>query len=497
MDHKQVYKSYQEKISALRYAIWLIHWDFATEKPKGGFEFAIEQLATLNAEIYKIRNCEERIEAIEALYLSDIDDVFKRELYLEKKSIDQMKKIPQDEYLAYQKLISGADNVWAEAKEKKDFSMFKPTLDEIVSYNRKMIKYLESDELKGYDVLLDMYEEGMTVKDYDHFFNTLSEKLVPFVLEKAKIKQHHPKILTKGTFDVELQKKYNHSLPEYMNYDMNHGVIKESIHPFTSGYVSSDVRITTAYRPHLMESAIFSTIHEMGHAIYEQQINPDYQGTALGAGASMGIHESQSRLYENMLGRSRAFWEVNYPNLQKTFKKELKHVSLDEFYAYINRVECGFIRTEADELTYSLHVMVRYEIEKELFNGTLETKDLPKKWNELYKKYLGVKVKNDQEGILQDIHWAGGSFGYFPTYALGSAYAAQIYHAMKRDIPIEHALRNSQMKDINAWLKEKIHTFGSLKTPKELMIHATKEPFNPNYFINYLIEKYSKLIQTQ
>lgn len=492
---KQVYEQFKKQISAYNYALWLLSWDDETEAPRASKAYRTQQLEVLYDHVYKLQMDEKRLEAIDALAKEILEDPFKREIALEKKSIDQLRKIPKDEYIAYQILTSKSGQIWADARKNNDFEAFLPTLEEIITYQKKIIKYLETDTLKGYDVLLDMYEENMGVKEYDMFFNTLNEKLVPFVLEKSKVKQKLPKKLLNGPFAIDKQRVFNHKLAEIMAYDMEKGVIKESVHPFTSGAVSVDTRITTAYHEQLIDSAIFSTIHEMGHGIYEQQVNPLFDGSILAGGTSMGIHESQSRMYENMIGRSKAFWDKQYPILQELFPKELKNVTAHDFYLFVNKVKRDFIRIEADELTYSLHIMVRYEIEKELFNGKLQPKDLPKTWNKRYKKYLGLTVKNDAQGVLQDIHWSMGSFGYFPTYALGSAYAAQIYAEMDKEIDVDELIRNNEITKINQWLKEHIHQFGKLKTPKELMLIATKKPFDPNYYVDYLINKYTKIFK--
>ncbi|MGI6360410.1 MAG: carboxypeptidase M32 [Acholeplasmatales bacterium] len=491
---KEKYLSFRKKINAYSYALWLLSWDAETESPSEAHNYRVRQMEVLHKENYRLLMSKERIETIEALLKEEkLDALFKRELELEKKSIDRIKKIPEEEYLKYQTLIQESMVVWKKAKEESNFKIFEDTLDEIITYNKKLIKYLETDTLKGYNVLLDMYEENMTIRDYDMFFNTLNKELVPFVLEVAKNKRRHPKVLTHGNFDKDLQRKFNRDLAGIFNYDLNKGVIKESVHPFTSGLVSVDTRITTAYHNNI-DSAIFSTIHEMGHAIYEQQVNHEFDGTALSGGVSMGIHESQSRFYENIIGRGYAFWETHYSKLREYFPV-LKRVSLEEFYAYINRVKCDFIRIDSDELTYSLHIMVRYEIEKQIFNGNLKTKDIPKLWNKLYKEYLGVNVKKDSLGALQDIHWSMGSFGYFPTYALGSAIAAQLYYEMEKDFNVKLAIKEGKISKINDWLKEKIHKYGRLHTPKELLMIATKEPFNPKYYIRYLKEKFRDLYE--
>lgn len=490
---KEVYLAFQKKINAYNYALWLLSWDAETESPKEALKYRLKQIKVLNQERYNLIMDEQRIEAIDALSKMDLEGHFKREIELEKRQLDRTRKIPKEAYLAHQLLLSESKVIWHEAKVKDDFTLFAPTLEKIINYNKDVIKYLETDTLKGYDVLLDMYEESMTMKDYDAFFNTLNHELVPFVLKVSKERRHLPRHLTHGDFDVDLQRKFTFDLAPIFGYDLNKGVIKESVHPFTSGLVSVDTRITTAFKKDL-DSAIFSTIHEMGHGIYEQQVNPDFDGSVLAGGVSMGIHESQSRFYENMIGRSYAFWETHYAKLQAYFPK-LKRVSLDAFYAYINRVKCDYIRTESDELTYSLHIMVRYEIEKQIYEHNLKTKDIPKLWNKLYKDYLGITVKKDSLGVLQDIHWAMGAFGYFPTYALGSAIAAQLYYEMEKDFSICLAIKDNNIQQINQWMKEHIHQHGRLYTPKELLMMATNEPFNPKYFVRYLKDKFRELYE--
>ena len=493
MNHLETYLAFRKKKQAYQYAMWLISWDQETEAPKNAIDYRSQQIEVLSTLAYEVETDPSRIEAIDALSQDQsLEDTLKREIYLVKKELDNIRKIPKKAFIEFQVLLSQAGQIWAEARKNNDFEGFLPTLEKVIGFQKTMVKYLETDTLKGYDVLLDMYEPGMKTTDYDQFFDTLREKLVPFAKSAAKVKQTFPRALKKP-FDTEKQKAFNQYLTGVFNYNMDQGVLKESAHPFTSGVASVDTRITTAYKPDL-RSAIFSTIHEMGHAIYEQQVNPLYDETELKGGISMGIHESQSRLYENMIARSASFWMTHYEKLQDTFKKELKQVSLDDFIRYVNEVKLDFIRVEADELTYSLHIMVRYDIEKQLFNGKLKAKDLPKTWNKLYKSYLGIKPKTDQVGVLQDIHWSLGSFGYFPTYALGSAISAQLYHAMSKSIDIDQAIRQNEIKKLNEWLKTNIHQYGKLLEPKDLVFKATGEAFNPNYYVDYLIKKYEHIL---
>lgn len=496
MNHLEIYLNARKQKLAYQYAMWLLSWDVETETPEGALEYRSQQIEVLSGLAYDVEMANDRIEAIDylSIHSTDLTEDLKVEIKRVKKELDQLRKIPKQEYIDFQVLLSQAGHIWSNAKKNNDFAAYLPTLEKVIDYQKRLVKYLETDQIKGYDVLLDMYEPGMTVEDYDHFFNTLKTDLVPFALKASKVPQKISRKLTKGHFSKAKQIEFNTYLLDVFKYDLKKGVLKQSAHPFTSGVASVDTRITTAYHEDDVRSAIFSTIHEMGHAIYEQQVKPEYDYTELKGGVSMGIHESQSRFYENMIGRSEAFWDTHYPKLVEVFSKELKGVTQAEFMKYINQVKRDFIRVEADELTYSLHVMVRYEIEKMLFNGKLKAKDLPKVWNRLYRQYLGLNPKTDTEGVLQDIHWAFGSFGYFPTYALGSAISAQIYHRMNQDFDIETVVKNGEIEKINAWLKANIHQFGKSIEPKDLILKATQEPFNPNYYVNYLKEKYSKLL---
>ncbi|MFA7127073.1 MAG: carboxypeptidase M32, partial [Bacilli bacterium] len=407
--------------------------------------------------------------------------------------IDKTRKIPMDQYVAFQILLSKSQTIWADAKKKNNFELFKPTLQKIISFLKDYIRYLETDDCKGYNILLDEYEPGMTINDYDQFFNELKTRLVPFVKKVIAKAANDESFLSGKTFDVDGQKQFCSYLQDVLCFDRSHGLMKESEHPFTTGSGSTDVRFTNHYYPKNLQSALFSAIHEMGHALYEQQCDSKYDGTFSTGGASLSLHESQSRFYENILGRSKAFWEQHYSVLQRQFSKELQDVSLDEFYRTINQVKASFIRTEADELTYSLHIMLRYDLEKAIFVEGLSIDDLQDKWNDLFFEYFGLVVPSVKEGLLQDIHWAGGMFGYFPTYALGSAYSAQIFHYMKKDLDFEGVIASGNTKAINEWLKTKIHQFASSRYPKDIIRQAIGEDFDVSYYIDYLISKYSCL----
>lgn len=491
----KTYVETRKKLKAYEYAMWLMSWDQETEAPKGSIPYFSKQFQVLAEEAYNIESSKDYIEAIDYLFehLEDMTDAdLKVEIRKTHKGLQLIKKAPKDELIEFQVLTANGSHIWAQAKEQNNFDMYAPTLEKIIYFTKKFVKYLETDDLKGYDILLDRFEEGFGIKEYDFFFNRLREELVPFVLEVTKKdnQKRFSKKLTKGHFPIDQQRAFSHYLMDVFHYDQNHGLLKESAHPFTSGVSSVDTRITTHYHEDMIASSIFSTIHEMGHGIYELQNNPKFDDTTLHGGASLGIHESQSRMYENMIGRSYEFWQVHYPKLVELFPKQLKGIELDEFYQYINQAKRSLIRIEADELTYSLHVMVRYEIEKQLINGKLKVRDLPKKWKSLMSQYVGIRPVTDKEGVLQDIHWSGGAIGYFPTYALGSAYAAQIYASMDHEIDVKKAIKDNQIELINAWLKDKIHQYAGSKTPKEILFHATGQSFDPNYYIEYLKDKF-------
>ena len=488
------YKDYRSKMQALGYASYIISWDSETEAPVGCLEERSKQIGVLSEMSYSLERSNEYIECVKALYdnLDSLDEVLKVEIKRVYKNLMKSLKVPMEELVEYSVLMSKSHSIWADAKVNNDFSKFAPTLSEIIKFMKRYVKYLETENLFGYNVLLDEYEEGMTKDLYDQFFNKLKEEVVPLVLKIKEVKKEDSKILGK-LYDINKQKEFADYIMDVMCFDKTRGLIKESEHPFTSGYGTTDVRITTHYYEDLLISSIFSCIHELGHATYEQQCNPLLDSTLVGGGASMAMHESQSRFYENIVGRSYEFWVRHYPKLKSIFSEELKDVTLDEFYKHINNVECSLIRTEADELTYPLHIMVRYEIEKLIIESDVDVYELPKIWNKLYKEYLGIDVPTDKEGILQDVHWAGGSFGYFPTYALGSAYGAQMLDSMKKDLDFEKEIGKENLLAINQWLQEKVHTFGSTKTPDELMKISTGKSFDASYYVEYLKNKFSKI----
>ena len=490
----EIYQNTTKKINAFNYALYLISWDSETEAPIGCLEERSNQIGQLVEMLLEVSHSESYIEALKYLveHQEELDEITKKSVIKSYEDLEKELKVPTNELVEYEVLLSVANSTWLEAKQKNDYEIFRPTLEKIIEFQKKYIKYLETPSLKGYNVLLNDYEKGFTSKEYDLFFNALKKELVPFVKEILNQKPIDSDFVTKH-YPIDGQKRIAKYLMDVMNFDRNYGLVKESEHPFTSGYGTTDVRVTTHYYENLLTSSIFSMIHELGHGTYERQCGKEFDNTSLSGGTTLAMHESQSRFYENIIGRSYSFWKTHYTVLQNEFSEQLKDISLEKFYQAINKVENSLIRTEADELTYSLHIMVRYDIEKAIFENEAQICDLRELWNKLYKEYLGIDVPSDSEGILQDIHWAGGSFGYFPTYALGSAYAAQLYNQMKKEINVEDAFGEQTLKTVNNWLKEKVHKYAGSKLPKEILLLVTGEEFNPKYYIEYLKEKYTKI----
>jgi len=494
MEEMKIFREMLKKQKAYHYVLNVASWDSNTEAPRGSFTRRAEMLGVISGELFAFSTSVEYQNVVNKLFkgIDHLDNISQREIRKAKKDLDKIVKIPKKEYVEYNKLIYLSQKVWEDAKENSDYGSFKGNLEKIVELTKKFVGYYDSESLP-YNVLLDGFEEGMSMREYDEFFDVLKKDLVPFVkdiLDSGKLL--NDAFILKN-FPIDKQKIFAEYLTDVFCFDRDRGLMKESVHPFTWNTHSGDVRFTTRYLEDFMFSSIFAAIHELGHATYEQQVDSKWDDTRLNGGTSMGIHESQSRFYENIIGRSKEFWIVHYPKLQELFPEQLKDVSLDDFYRGVNKVEASYIRVEADELTYPMHIMIRYEIERMLFSNEINVEDLPKVWNEKMVEYLGIKPKNDEEGVLQDVHWSAGLFGYFPTYALGSAFAAQIYYTMKNEIDMESLIKANDIKTINNWLKEKIHKFGSSKSPRELLIEVTKEDFNPKYYITFLKDKYSSL----
>ncbi|MDR1559780.1 MAG: carboxypeptidase M32 [Clostridiales bacterium] len=487
------FKAYTDRFNAIHQALNLFSWDMAVGAPKGGTESRAKYVGILSAEEFSMRVSDEMKGFLDALepYGESLDEITKAMLRICRRYYYAYKKIPVEEMREYSELLPRAEAVWEKAREENDFASFAPILDRIIRYQKKFVEY-RGYEGHPYNTLLDDYEPGMTVEKLDVFFNRMKEVIVPLLKRIAASDGRQDKTgFVNRLVPVDKQRAVAGLLMKTVGFDLNRGMLKESAHPFTNDFGKNDVRITTHYHENAFLSSFYSVLHECGHAIYEQNKMDTIADTILDTGISMGVHESQSRFYENIIGRSEAFWEYIYNGLMEILGDDFKDVSARQFYEAANVAKPSLIRIEADELTYCLHIMVRYEIEKQLFSGDFDVNELPGVWNAKMREYLGVEPAADSAGILQDIHWSDGSFGYFPSYAIGNAYAAQILHVMRRDIPVENCVRNGDFKRIQEWLTEKIHRFGSLKTPSELMEELCGETLNAEYYAEYLTEKFS------
>ncbi len=489
-------KEHIKTITYLVQAESLISWDMQTGIPPKAIEGRIEVIGYLYSEIIRLMTLPKVGEWMD--YFSDKMDKLsfndKKIIENTKRTYDEFVKIPADRNKEYQMLCQTSEAFWKDAKKNNDYEGFKVYLGKIIEFTKEFAGYI-GYEGNIYNKCLDDYERGLTVERTDKVFKELRDGIVELL---EKIKASKVKVddsFFKKHFPTKDQDEFGKFVLEKLGYDFQAGRLDTTVHPFTTNFGNKDVRITTNYDENDFTSAFFSNIHEGGHGIYEQNSADELEYTGVSGGASMGIHESQSRYYENILGRSKEFWTYFYPEVQKRFS-QFEGVSIEEFYKGINKVQPSLIRTDADELTYSIHIIIRYELEKALLNNEITVDELPKLWNEKYKEYLGVEPKNDSEGVLQDTHWGSGLIGYFPSYALGNLYGAQFLNKMKQEIKTyDEEVRNGNFQVIKEWLTDNIYKFGALYTPSELIVKVTGEELNPKYFLEYLNKKYGEIYE--
>lgn len=483
----------QRKQAAYEHAMGVLYYDGATAAPSGSAANRGETMAVLSEASYQLGTSQETIELVEFLYAhnDELTQRQKRVVELMRRGLQELRCIPQDEYAAAAKLMAESSAAWHEAKPKSDFSIFAPYLEKVLETKKRFARYVKP-EMDPYDSYLDSYEPGLTREKCDAFFAALRARVVPLLKRVQAAKQVDASFLT-GDFPLDKQRELSDALMEILRIDRSHCAIGETEHPFTTNFTKQDVRITTHYYPDNAVSSMYSVIHEGGHALYELHTSDEDLHNGLGCGISMGVHESQSRFYENLIGRSRGFVSFLAPRLRALFPQQLGGVSDEALYRAVNRCEASFVRTEADELTYSLHIMVRYELEKKLFAGELSVADIPAQWNKLYREYLGVEPSCDREGCLQDSHWSGGGFGYFPSYALGSAYGAQMLAKMRETVDVDACERTGELQPVNDWLCEHIWQYGRLYKPDELLERVFGAPFDPKYYLDYLEAKFTEI----
>ena len=485
-------KNWEFRRSAYEMALSVINYDKMTVAPVAGADYRDARTAYLSGELFEISVNPAIIDVLKDLMNdpeTDAETMRKCECYY--RDIMKVVSVPKDEYVANAELSNASYNAWLKGKTEGNYEIFEPYLKKMIEETRKTVSYRNSDKTI-YDELLNDYQPGMNIEKFDRFFDQVEERLVPLIKKVFAAKPVDTSFLTKE-YPIDQQRVFMKHLMKYLGYDADWCYLGETEHPFSDSVCANDSRTTTRYILNNISSAAFSTVHEVGHAYYGHQIDPAYDGTVLGTGMASGIHESQSRLLENYLARSLPFWKTLYPVLQELFPEQLGNVTIEQYVDSLNASFPSLIRTEADELTYPIHIMIRYKLEKGLFNGTISTEGLDRKWNEMYKKYLGICADNPSEGILQDVHWAEGLYGYFPTYALGSAFSAQFYAKMRRDIDVDKAMEEGNFKLITDWLKENVHRYGNRYDAEDVLEMATGEKFNPEYYFRYLEEKYTKL----
>ena len=482
----------REAIRALNMAGTLIHWDAAISGvPEKSLPARGAAAGWLGGEAFSRFTAEDTLEAIETLegvldQLNERERAMTRELGREYRKV---KAVPQKEMQEFQTLTAQSEPIWEKAREKNDFSMIQPYYEKIFDFQRRLCDWYGYQE-HPYDALLDDYEKGASAKMLDGFFALLREKIAPLVKMIGQSGKKPREI--KGSFPLARQRELTPFLYNFVGYDVTRGKVGEVEHPFCTTVTRNDVRITTKYHQDDLLSSLFSVIHESGHALYEQNMDEALEEYGLADCASMGMHESQSRLFENMIGRSREFAGVLLPKLRELFDG-FDDWDEEGLYRAVNIARPSLIRIESDELTYCLHIMVRYELEKMLLTGAAKVCDLPGLWADKYEELLGVRPPNDAKGVLQDVHWSMGAVGYFPSYAVGNAYAAQIMRAMRKTVDVDGAAGRGDLAPVAAWLRENIHSPAALYRPDELLRRATGEPFNPAYYAEYLTDKFTAL----
>jgi carboxypeptidase Taq len=492
------------EIQRINSAAALLSWDQETYMPAGGGEARAEQISTLQGIAHQ-KLISPEIDRLLATWVDpetgeirdspgETWDEPSRSLLREVwRDYSRAKKLPSDFVMKLSRECSLAQQVWTEAKDNQSFSQFLPNLRTVLSLKREEAEYLGYKD-SPYNALLDVYEPDSTITALRPLFAQIKGRLVPLL---KKIQQSSVQIddgMLFHTFDQARQMEFGRMVLIAMGYDFERGRLDLSAHPFTTSFHPTDVRVTTRVHEHDLQSCLFSCIHEGGHGLYDQGLDPRYFGTPLGDSVSLGIHESQSRMWENCVGRSRPFWRFFYPMLQQTFHHQLRALDGEQFYAAINRVKPSLIRVEADELTYNLHIMLRFEIEQDLIEGRTRPEDLPGIWNQKMEEYLGVAPSNDAEGVLQDVHWSFGAFGYFPTYTLGNLYSVQFYEQAKLEIPhLEDEIAAGQLMVLQRWLEQKIHRWGRMFTPDHLSRRVTGKSLDPEPFLTYVEKKYGEL----
>ncbi len=482
-----------EEISRLKGVMSIIQWDQEVTMPTGAAEARADQISALAGVIHERMTDMILGESLDELSArkNEFGAIERCNIEEARREFDLMTKIPRQLIQAIAALSSRGHAIWVQARKENRFADFAPVIQEFIKLKREWAACAYPDS-SAYDANIALFERGTTAAEIAVIFDQLKEALIPFIQEL----EHHtyqPDVsFLQGYFPVEGQAALARKISGDIGFQFDKGRMDVSVHPFCGGSHPTDVRITTRYNENDFIESLYAVIHETGHALYEQGRMPDASDLPVSESLTMGIHESQSLFWERMIARSKEFCTHYFETICKTFPGSLQRATVDTFYQAINACRPGFIRVEADELTYPLHVILRFEIEKDLFEGSLSVDDLPEAWNEKMKKYLGIIPPTDTVGVLQDSHWSSGAFGYFPSYTLGAIYACQFYNALREELPdTDKNIETGHFVPIKNWLNQKIHRQGRLYTPQELVLRITGEPLNPQHLIHYLKSKYS------
>ncbi|WP_090330505.1 carboxypeptidase M32 [Nitrosomonas sp. Nm51] len=484
-----------EEISHLNGVMNTLGWDQEVMMPSGAAPARARQVAALAGVIHERMTHPALGECLDALeqHNHHVSSVEQCNIQEAKRQYVLMTRVPKRLTQALAELSSRGHEIWVQARQENRFNDFAPVIQEFLMLKKEWAE-CAFPELSLYDANLDLFERGTTVAQISTVFDQLKASLVPLI-DAIRHNGYQPDTsFLKGRFGINQQVKLTQKISKDIGFDFTKGRIDVSVHPFCGGGHPTDVRITTRYAEHDFIESLYAVIHETGHALYEQGRMPGLEDLPVSESLTMGIHESQSLFWERMIGQSKAFCTHYFKLFCDTFPDNLKNVTVDSFYQAVNMCQPALIRVEADELTYPLHVILRYEIEKDLFEGNIAVDDLPEVWNEKMIAYLGIRPPSDTLGVLQDSHWSGGAFGYFPSYTLGAIYACQFYDAMQQALPdTEKNIETGNFAPIKKWLNENVHRQGRLYTPQELVLRIAGEPLNPQHFLNYLKAKYSAI----
>jgi carboxypeptidase Taq len=487
------------EIQDLSKAVALLGWDQQTYMPPGGAAARAEQLATLQKTAHDWFVTDEIGELIEVLSGDgsswDYDTDESSLVRVIGRDYEKARKVPSRLVAEFARVSTLAFEAWAKAREQSDFSAFQPHLEKIVELNVELAETLGYED-RIYDPLLDQFEPEMKTAQVAEIFDNLKAELLPMVEAISKQVDAVDDSVLRQNYPGEKQWDFGVEVLKDFGFDFTRGRQDKSVHPFTTSFSINDVRLTTRIDLNYLPTALFGTLHECGHGLYEQGIGLKLERTSLDDGTSLGIHESQSRLWENLVGRSREFWSHYFSRLQSFFPDQLADVDLEAFYRAINRVEPSFIRVEADEVTYNLHIMLRFELENEMLEGKIKIADLPEAWNAKMKEYLDIVPPNDAQGVLQDVHWSGGMLGYFPTYALGNLISVQFFDKAGADIPsLPEQIRTGSFEELLNWLREYIHQYGRKYLPDELVRRVTGNGLTATNYVAYIKAKFSEIYE--